>query len=83
MSGSSSSRLLSPTDDAVRAVAEIPDLIIRGAHRSTPSSRPSPQDNIMRFWQAGQQLSGHPQRDLEHSSTVEPAVEIEVYTCIS
>ena len=76
-SRSSSSGLVSPTDNAVRAVAEIPDLVIRGAHRSTPTSRPSPQDNIMKFWQAGA-LRDHRHGELDHSSTVEPAAEIEV-----
>ncbi|CAI8016964.1 hypothetical protein GBAR_LOCUS10358, partial [Geodia barretti] len=80
-SRSSSSRLVSPTDNAVRAVAEIPDLVIRGAHRSTPTLGPSPQDNIMKFWQAGRLQDYQRRGELEHSSTVEPAAEIEV--CVS
>ena len=76
-SRSSSSGLVSPTDNAVRAVAEIPELVIRVAHRSTSTSRPSPQDNIMKFWQAGR-LQDYRRGELEHSSTVEPAAEIEV-----
>ena len=78
---SGSSKRLSPADNPVRAVAEIPDLVMRGAHRSIPSSRPSPQENIMRFWQPGRlQEDGHHDNhgELEHSSTVEPAAEIEV-----
>ena len=77
-SRSSSSGLVSPTDNAVRAVAEIPDLVIRGAHRSTPTLGPSPQDNIMKFWQAGRLQDYQRRGELEHSSTVEPAAEIEV-----
>ena len=73
---SGSSRVLSPAELAVRPVAEIPDLVMRGAQRRTPTSRPSPQDNIMRFWQAGRE--GYHSGELEHSSTVEPAAEIEV-----
>ena len=70
------SRVLSPSDTAIHPVAEIPDLVMRGAQRLTSTSRPSPQDNIMKFWQAERQDE---QRDnLEHSSTVEPAAEIEV-----
>jgi hypothetical protein len=64
----------SPADDAVKPVAEIPDLVMRGANRSTPL-RPSPQDNIMRFWQAGRN-DGISSRD--DSLTVEPAHEVEV-----
>ena len=75
-SRSSSSGLMSPSDNAGKAVAEIPDLMIRGAHRSTSTSRLSPQDNIMKFCQAGR-LQDH-RGELEHSSTVEPAAEIEV-----
>ena len=73
---SGSCRVLSPAELAVRPVAEIPDLVMRGAQRRTPTSRPSPQDNIMRFWQAGRE--GYHSGELEHSSTVEPAAEIEV-----
>ena len=63
-------------DHAGKAVAEIPDLIMRGAHRGTPAGL-SPQDNIMRFWQIGSGLSNH--RDaMEDNSTVEPAQDIEV-----
>ena len=64
----------SPADAAVKPVAEIPDLVMRGANRSIPL-RPSPQDNIMRFWQAGRN-DGVTNRD--DSLTVEPAHEVEV-----
>lgn len=58
-------------------VAEIPDIVIRGAKLSNPS-RPGPQDNIMQFWQAGRDNGLSNRDELEHSSTVEPANEVEV-----
>ena len=67
----------SPPDSPVTAVAGIPDLVMKGAKRAAPS-RPSPQDNIMRFWQAGKDRGFPNREELEHSSTVEPAHEIEV-----
>ena len=60
----------------MKAVAEIPDLVMRGACRNHPS-KPSPQDNIMQFWQDGMQTSGL-SNHCDDSSTVEPAGEIEV-----
>lgn len=65
-------------DHAGKAVAEIPDLVMRGACRGGPT-RLSPQDNIMRFWQIGGVLSNHHDA-VEDNSTVEPAQDIEVYT---
>lgn len=72
--GSNSRGYKSP--DLKVAVAEIPDIVMRGAKLSTPSG-PSPQDNIM-FWQAGRNVGLSNRDELEHSSTVEPAHEIEV-----